>query len=192
MYEGMRLLKRSWPAVSHSWIFWNKILGKERKEKKEKERKRLKTWSLTVLSSRYMVFDRKSIPMVAWKERGRSTRQPRRRRRRKTNMSKEMKKERKPDLVSAIKGVIHESGNQWSLSNCPCERGVERKKLKEGPEKVFFFNYANVPTATSHPFVSFWQKRILQFCGSVVQAEQMINLQVIFSMNWIEMKWKRN
>jgi hypothetical protein len=40
MYEGIRLLKRSWPAVSQSW-------------------------SRTVRSSRYMVFERKSMPIVA-------------------------------------------------------------------------------------------------------------------------------
>lgn len=41
MYEGISDLKRSCPAVSHNC-------------------------SLTVLSSKYMVFDKKSIPIVAW------------------------------------------------------------------------------------------------------------------------------
>lgn len=40
MYDGISDLKRSWPAVSHNC-------------------------NLTVLSSKYMVFDKKSIPIVA-------------------------------------------------------------------------------------------------------------------------------
>mmetsp|Transcript_7523 Transcript_7523/g.31135 ORF Transcript_7523/g.31135 Transcript_7523/m.31135 type:complete len:237 (+) Transcript_7523:249-959(+) len=40
MYDGMRLRNRSWPAVSHSW-------------------------SRTVRSSRYIVLERKSMPIVA-------------------------------------------------------------------------------------------------------------------------------
>lgn len=41
IYEGIKLLNLSCPAVSHNC-------------------------NLTVLSSKYMVFERKSIPIVAW------------------------------------------------------------------------------------------------------------------------------
>ena len=38
------------------------------KVQRKKKKKKKKCWVLTVLSSRYIVFERKSIPMVAWKE----------------------------------------------------------------------------------------------------------------------------
>ena len=73
MYEGMSERKRSCPAVSHNC-------------------------NRTVLSSRYIVFDKKSMPIVAWEQ-----------------YEDVFKSEYSAYLIVLIKAIIHESSDDRSL-----------------------------------------------------------------------------